>query len=67
MGAYVSIAECKANYNVTLNCDNQTWNDGLHSSTRSIGGIEYGKFQPDPDIAGIGVSSPSSTTITTKH
>ncbi|KAI1324420.1 hypothetical protein F5Y16DRAFT_424041 [Xylariaceae sp. FL0255] len=61
MGAYVSISQCAAHYNVTLDCDitdasgqsfdfNGTWPVNV-----SIGGITKGEFQSNPDIAGIGI------------
>ena len=50
MGAAVSVELCKAEKNITLNCNatpGQIW-----------GNVQKGQFNPDPDIAGIGVSSP---------
>ncbi|KAK3940418.1 hypothetical protein QBC46DRAFT_288338 [Diplogelasinospora grovesii] len=57
MGAYVSIPQCAAHYGVTPNCsilpipdDNNTTPTPL-----ALGDVTRGNFQPDPDIAGIGV------------
>ncbi|KAH8899790.1 hypothetical protein GQ53DRAFT_709016, partial [Thozetella sp. PMI_491] len=53
MGAYVSISDCRRQYNVTLDCsDPVTGSDGHFES---MGGVAKGQFQPDPDVAGIGV------------
>lgn len=56
MGAYTSVEQCLEHYGVTINCsvvyapDNQT--------VISVGGNRPGEFNPDPDIAGIGVRFP---------
>ncbi|KAK3401693.1 hypothetical protein B0T20DRAFT_450676 [Sordaria brevicollis] len=53
MGAYTSVEQCLEHYGVTINCsvvyapDNQT--------VISVGGNRPGEFNPDPDIAGIGI------------
>ncbi len=54
MGAYVSVSDCPARFNVTLDCSKPVANaDGTYAI---VGGISRGQFQPDPDVAGIGVS-----------
>lgn len=61
MGSYVSIVDCKAHYNVTLNCGVQGVNQTINGTTKilppftSIGGYSRGEVPGDPDIAGIGV------------
>lgn len=49
----MSIEQCISHYNITVNCtvSNETSND--HPI---MGGVLYGKFQGDADIAGVGVS-----------
>ncbi|KAI1802717.1 hypothetical protein F4811DRAFT_554557 [Daldinia bambusicola] len=54
MDSYVSIIECKAIYNVTLDCSiRNTTVDGAPSTM--IGGYTKGQLPGDPDIAGIGI------------
>ncbi|KAI1204480.1 uncharacterized protein F4807DRAFT_330046 [Annulohypoxylon truncatum] len=61
MGSYISIAECQARYNVTLNCTVVGKNvtvDGENVTDRPftrIGDYGKGEFPGDPDIAGIGI------------
>ncbi|OTB04540.1 hypothetical protein M426DRAFT_152309 [Hypoxylon sp. CI-4A] len=61
MGSYVSVPECQARYNITLNCavegKNTTVNGQLvvESPFTEIGGYAKGEFPGDPDIAGIGI------------
>lgn len=61
MGSHVSVPECQAKYNVTLNCTvvgrNVTINgkNSIETPFTSIGGFSKGQFPGDPDIAGIGV------------
>ncbi|KAI0121358.1 hypothetical protein BJ170DRAFT_588031 [Xylariales sp. AK1849] len=54
MGAYVSVPDCQAHYNVTLNCTLGTFDNATHKF-ESLGGITRGNFESDGDIAGIGV------------
>ncbi|KAF3071232.1 hypothetical protein GL218_00914 [Daldinia childiae] len=56
MGSYVSVVDCKADYNITLNCSIERGNTtmGEMPITR-IGGYTKGQFPGDPDIAGIGI------------
>ncbi|KAK3948310.1 hypothetical protein QBC32DRAFT_351889 [Pseudoneurospora amorphoporcata] len=53
MGSYTSVQQCLEHYGVAINCsvvyapDNKT--------VISVGGNKPGEFNPDPDIAGIGI------------
>ncbi|KAF2461781.1 hypothetical protein BDY21DRAFT_388794 [Lineolata rhizophorae] len=51
MGAYVSKPTCEAKYNITLEC---AWNRSENGEWVASNLIQYGEFQPDPDIAGTG-------------
>jgi hypothetical protein len=53
MGAYVSITDCQAHYNITLNCSVTTAND--NTTVLAFGDYTRGEFPGDPDVAGIGV------------
>ncbi|KAF7535815.1 hypothetical protein G7054_g5067 [Neopestalotiopsis clavispora] len=58
MGSYVSVPTCKSHYNVTIDCNLETYNNTGNNDTlifKSIGGAEKGQVETDPDIAGIGV------------
>lgn len=58
MGSYVSVPTCKSHYNVTIDCNLETYNNTGNNDTlifKSIGGAEKGQVATDPDIAGIGV------------
>ncbi|KAK4447004.1 hypothetical protein QBC34DRAFT_427801 [Podospora aff. communis PSN243] len=52
MGAYVSIPECRAHYNITVICDYN-----VTDPIPTIGGLEKGEIPTDPDVAGVGVVS----------
>jgi len=56
MGAYVSIPDCLAHYNVTVECGFE-YTDSTNTTLKKIGKVVKGEFEGDPDIAGIGVSS----------
>ncbi|KAK4156591.1 hypothetical protein C8A00DRAFT_12484 [Chaetomidium leptoderma] len=53
MGAYVSTANCAANYGTTVNCTVVLSKD--NSTALLLGEIAPGEFVGDPDIAGAGV------------
>ncbi len=47
MGANVSVESCQAGFNITLN--------GSATQRQTWGNVTRGEFEPDPDVAGIGV------------
>ncbi len=53
MGANVSTQGCQARFNITLNC--------TATPGQSWGNVTRGQFEPDPDIAGIGVRQAPAT------
>ncbi|KAF4633070.1 hypothetical protein G7Y89_g5050 [Cudoniella acicularis] len=53
MGAYVSTGQCQAFHNITLNCS--ITNATAAIPYRTIGGLEYGQFQSNSDVAGVGI------------
>ncbi|KAI0131523.1 hypothetical protein F4814DRAFT_406364 [Daldinia grandis] len=56
MGSYISVVDCKANYNVTLDCSIEGRNTTMgETSITRIGNYTKGQFPGDPDIAGIGI------------
>ncbi|KAI5862233.1 hypothetical protein GGS23DRAFT_112760 [Durotheca rogersii] len=59
MGAAVSVPECQAHYNITVNCTAKGRNGSEEKSTlppfTRIGDYDKGGFPGDPDIAGIGI------------
>ncbi|KAF2801897.1 uncharacterized protein BDZ99DRAFT_527864 [Mytilinidion resinicola] len=52
MGAYVSKNLCQSDWGIDMNCTVSTNKSTGHLI---IGGLQYGEFQGDPDIAGVGV------------
>ncbi|KAI2602487.1 hypothetical protein GGR54DRAFT_633950 [Hypoxylon sp. NC1633] len=63
MGSYVSVMECRTQYNVSIDCTIQGQNHTVDGSNRtvveapftSIGGYPRQHFPGDPDIAGVGI------------
>ncbi|KAK3381073.1 hypothetical protein B0H63DRAFT_196098 [Podospora didyma] len=54
MGAYISIDTCARQYGTNPNCSITFFDIGRTNAT-SLGGATPGNFEPDADIAGIGV------------
>ncbi|CAJ2510623.1 Uu.00g062480.m01.CDS01 [Anthostomella pinea] len=63
MGAFASVPDCQAHYNITLNCqildesNNSTIDhfNGTWPANVSLGGVYKGGFEGDADIAGVGI------------
>ena len=54
MGAFVSVEDCEAHYNITLNC-NSTGSNETGRWFDKLGDYKRGEVPSDPDIAGGGV------------
>ncbi|KAH0562199.1 hypothetical protein GP486_003100 [Trichoglossum hirsutum] len=53
MGAYVSKAQCQSFHSISLDCTVTNATDT--TPYRVIGGLHHGEFEPNPDVAGVGV------------
>ncbi|KAK3492785.1 uncharacterized protein B0T23DRAFT_442553 [Neurospora hispaniola] len=53
MGAYTSVPQCREHYGIAVDCTVVYASD--NKTVISVGGNRPGDFNPDPDIAGIGI------------
>jgi len=53
MGVYISVETCESRYGKKPNCNITRAENG---TVISIGDVEFGSFEGNPDIGGVGVS-----------